>query len=321
MSGTHKSISKPYSGWSPFRRAVLRGLGVALPPLLTIVFLLWVGNSVQRNIIDPIEWTARRVMIWQFSDIHQDVPDQAIMDATRPGHYVYRGQRFVQLTSGQSVPLKVYNTVRRSPGEQFPTTAESLYDRYAEVEWLKPLYFVPVVIALLILSVYLLGKFIAARLGRMLWSQFEQIIDRLPFIRTIYSTVKQVTDILFGDREIEYTRVVAVEYPRRGIWSVGFVTGESMLALRDKAAEPVISVLMPTSPMPATGFTITVRKSETVELALSVDQAFQFVVSCGVVIPGSDVTNAKIKSHIETAVSSEPGDEGPRPLTPTTSDS
>ena len=80
-------------------------------------------------------------------------------------------------------------------------------------------------------------------------------------------------------------KVVAVEYPRRGIWSLGFVTGESMLDIRSAANEPVVSVLIPTSPMPATGFTMTVLKSETIDMNITVDQALQFIVSCGVVVP------------------------------------
>ena len=71
----------------------------------------------------------------------------------------------MQMESGQGVPLPVYNAVRRDPGGEFPTTAQSLYDRYATIEWLRPWYFIPVVICLLIMVVYLLGKFIAARLG------------------------------------------------------------------------------------------------------------------------------------------------------------
>lgn len=316
----------PHVGLRPFRRAVWRGLGVALPPLLTIVFLLWVGNSVQRYIIQPVEWTARQVMVWQFSEIDDEKPADAVVHVGDPRRYSHQREdgevrEYVLLESGQGVPREVYETVRLNSGGQFLSTAQALYDRYAEVEWLKPLYFVPVVFCLLILSVYLLGKFIAARLGRVLWSQFEQIINQVPFIRAIYGTVKQVTDIVVGDREFEYTRVVAVEYPRRGVWSVGFVTGESMLAMRNAAAEPVISVLMPTSPMPATGFTITVRKSETIELDLTVDQAFQFVVSCGVVIPGKAAHVGEIKGQLESAVPPSSGDEDSRPLTPTSSDS
>ena len=95
---------------------------------------------------------------------------------------------------------------------------------------------------------------------------------------------------MFSEREIEYTRVVAVEYPRKGIWSLGMVTGESMLDIRSAANEPVLSVLVPTSPMPFTGFTVTVKKSETVDLNITIDQAFQFIVSCGVVVPPQQVS-------------------------------
>ena len=122
------------------------------------------------------------------------------------------------------------------------------------------------------------------------------MIQRVPLIRNVYSAVKQVTDFVFSEREIEFNRVVAIEYPRRGIWSIGFVTGESMREIRSAAKEPVLSILMPTSPMPATGFTITAPKSDTIDLDITIDQAIQFVVSCGVVVPpqqqGSDVAAA-----------------------------
>ncbi|NIO38894.1 MAG: DUF502 domain-containing protein, partial [Burkholderiales bacterium] len=68
----------------------------------------------------------------------------------------------------------------------------------------------------------------------------------LPVIRNVYSSVKQVTDFAFNESEIRFTRVVAVEYPRRGIWSLGFLTGESMIDIKSAAGEPVVTVLMPT---------------------------------------------------------------------------
>ena len=113
-----------------------------------------------------------------------------------------------------------------------------------------------------------------------------------------------MTDFVFTERDIEFTRVVAVQYPREGIWSVGFVTGESMLTMQNVAAEPVLSVLMPTSPMPATGFTITVRKSETIDLDITIDQAIQFVVSCGVVVPASQLNSPSVdvKKHVAAAL-------------------
>jgi uncharacterized membrane protein len=86
---------------------------------------------------------------------------------------------------------------------------------------------------------------------------------------------------------MQYTRVVALEYPRMGIWTLGFITGEGMHDIQSGVAEPVVSAFVPHSPMPFTGFAVTVKKSETVDLNITVDQAIQFVVSCGVVIPPS----------------------------------
>ena len=148
---------------------------------------------------------------------------------------------------------------------------------------------------------YLTGKLFAVGIGRIFWHWFESLINRVPIIRNVYSSVKQVTDFAFSENEIEFTRVVAVEYPRKGIWSIGFVTGESFADIRKAVGEPMLSVLMPTSPMPATGFTITVRKSETIELDISIDQAIQFCVSCGVVLPGLSPAKAS-RSAIEGQV-------------------
>jgi uncharacterized membrane protein len=151
-----------------------------------------------------------------------------------------------------------------------------------------------------------LGKFLAAGMGRWIWASTEALIFRLPVIRHVYSAVKQVTDFVFTEQEIEFNRVVAVEYPRKGIWSIGFVTGESMLDIRSAANEPVLSVLMPTSPMPATGFTVTVRKSETIDLDLTVDQAIQFIVSCGVVVPDHQQYRVDGSGRVSVAPPVEP---------------
>jgi uncharacterized membrane protein len=100
---------------------------------------------------------------------------------------------------------------------------------------------------------------------------------------------------MFSKRELEYTRVVAVEYPNKDIWALAFVTGESIPLLRDVMGEPVVTLMIPTSPMPFTGFTVTVRKSQTVELNMTLDQAFQFLVSCGVVVPPQVINEAQAK--------------------------
>jgi uncharacterized membrane protein len=104
-------------------------------------------------------------------------------------------------------------------------------------------------------------------------------------VRNVYSSVKQVTEFFLSRRELEFTRVVAIEYPRKNCWAVAFVTGESPLDVIEAAGEPVISVLVPTSPMPVTGFTCIVLKREVVDLNITIDQALEYIISCGVVVP------------------------------------
>ncbi len=190
------------------------------------------------------------------------------------------------------MPISVYDLVRENQGsEPIPVTARGIYNSYVELRYLRPYLVIPAFLAVFILVLYLLGKFIAAGVGRFFVTHVEQGILSLPLVRNVYFSVKQVSDFLFSPREIEYTRVVAVEYPRKGIWSIGLVTGESMVDIRSAANEPVLSILVPTSPMPVTGYTINVKKSEAIDLDITIDQAFQFIVSCGVVVPPQQVQN------------------------------
>jgi len=286
-------FSVPQRSLDPFRRAVLRGLAILLPPLLTIVIFLWVGNTVANYMLDPLENLARNALVQYASDIH-DVDEFGKPNAQ--GLIVVDGAQYRATGDDKYVPLGVYRAVRENLGTNpMPTTAQGIYERYVNQTWLQRGFVIPVFLCLLILVLYLLGKFLAAGVGRFFWTQLEWLIHRVPLVRNVYSSVKQVTDFMFTDPDVDYTRVVAVEYPRKGIWTVAFVTGESMAEIRDAAHEPVISVLIPTSPMPFTGFTITVKKSETVDLDITVDQAFQFVISCGVVVPPQQIADARAK--------------------------
>jgi len=263
----------------PFRKAVLRGMGVVVPPLFTILIFLWVINSIDQHVLNPVTGWAREGVVWVKEDIRTNVDSS---DST----VTLDGRLYQRMENGTFVPHEIYDQVRKKQGEQpMPTTGKDLYRRWVDLTILRPWIAIPFFLSLFVLLLYLLGKFMAAGIGRFFWHRFELGIHRLPLIRNVYSSVKQISDFLFTEREIEYTRVVAVEYPRKGIWSLGLVTGESMLDICSAANEPVLSVLMPTSPMPVTGFTVTVLKSETVDLNITIDQAFQFIVSCGVVVP------------------------------------
>jgi len=273
----------------PFRRAVLRGLAVLLPPLLTIVIFLWVGNTVVNYLLEPMENAARYVLLEYATDIRtgQEVDGEVEeIKAGSPGTYKIENDLYVLTEDDRYIPDLVYSSARRSLGKKpMPTSARGIYETYIDQQYLQRSYVIPVFLGVFVLVLYLFGKFLAAGMGRFVWGQFERLIKRLPIVSNVYSSVKQVTDFMFSEPELKATRVVAIEYPRRGIWTLAMVTGESMLDIRAAANEPVLSVLIPTSPMPFTGFTITVRKSETIDLDITMDQALQFIVSCGVVVP------------------------------------
>jgi len=276
----------------PFRRAVIRGLGVLLPPLLTIVIFVWIGNTVANYVLGPMESGARRILVAHYQN--RILPEDSIpVEQLTDGRAQLDGVLYQQTADGRFVPAEDYayvkNAIRPLP---VPEKANEIYGDFVDRKFLQPHVVIPLFLCVFLLVLYLLGRFLAAGVGRFFWMQFERIINRLPVIRNVYSSVKQVTDFLFSEREIEYTRVVAIEYPRKGIWTIAMVTGDSLLDISCAANEPVLSVLVPTSPMPFTGFTVTVKKSETIDLNITIEQAFQFIVSCGVVVPSAQIAQA-----------------------------
>ncbi len=138
--------------------------------------------------------------------------------------------------------------------------------------------------------IYIVGLLLGSYIGHSLYRRGEILLQRLPLFKQVYPSVKQITDFLVSDgneRLKKFSRVVAVQYPRRGIWSVGFITGDTMIKIQDEAGVPCATVFIPSSPTPFTGYTISVPRSEMIELPISVEEALRFTVSGGVVLPPS----------------------------------
>ena len=140
---------------------------------------------------------------------------------------------------------------------------------------------------LALIAVCILGAILASVVGRTLWRMVEQFIMNTPFLRRVYPYVKQVTDFFLTEEEHKslFRRVVAVEYPRKGIWSVGFVTGSGLEKVVAAVKREFVTVLIPTSPTPFTGFVITVQRKQTIDLDMTIEEALRFIVSGGVVTP------------------------------------
>jgi uncharacterized membrane protein len=273
----------------PFRGAMLRGLAVLCPPLLTLLIIVWAVNTTKSYFLEPVTAWDREGLVWYLADVRQDLPLDAPGSKTATvGHRVYH-----QVENGDFVPELVYEVVQKQPDGLPPATGDGYYRRYVDLTSLRPYYTIPFFLSVFVLLLYLLGKFMAAGIGGIFANLVERLVLRLPGVRAVYSAVKQVSDFVFTERDIRFTRIVAVEFPRKGIWSIGFVTSEGMGPICDAAGEAVVTVLIPYSPVPVTGCTITVRKSECIDLNITFDQACQFIVSCGVVVPPHQVQHMK----------------------------
>ena len=121
--------------------------------------------------------------------------------------------------------------------------------------------------------------------GRKLVAWGDHLVSRIPVVRSIYSSVKQVSDTLFSESGNAFRTAVLVQWPREGVWTVAFVTGAPSGEVAAYLRDEFVSVYVPTTPNPTGGYFVMVRKSDCVELDMSVDAALRYIVSMGVVAP------------------------------------
>lgn len=149
-----------------------------------------------------------------------------------------------------------------------------------------------VLLTLLILLV--VGAIASNFAGRKLVQWGDALVSRIPVVRSIYSSVKQVSDTLFSENGNAFRTTVLVQWPREGVWTVAFVTGAPSGEVAAYLRDEFVSVYVPTTPNPTGGYFVMVRKSDCVELEMSVDAALKYIVSMGVVAP-ADPTLASLK--------------------------
>ena len=140
-----------------------------------------------------------------------------------------------------------------------------------------------VLLTLLILLV--VGAVASNFLGRKLVKLGDAIVHRIPVVRSIYSSVKQVSDTLFSESGNAFRKAVLIQWPRDGVWTVAFVTGSPGGDVLTYLKDDFLSVYVPTTPNPTGGYFVMLRRSDCIELDMSVDEALKYIVSMGVVAP------------------------------------
>ncbi|MAC20094.1 MAG: hypothetical protein CMJ23_10550 [Phycisphaerae bacterium] len=250
-----------------FKRFFGRGLGVLLPSVLTLWILVKAYQFVDLTIAQPINAGVRAGIVevaenWKpMGDFFGPDSEEVILEID-----LRKSER-----GASTEPEIVEKDLLRASVNRWWTT------------WALYLDWIGILVA--VLAVYFAGRLLGGFLGRRVQRGVEHIITSVPIFKQVYPYVKQVVDFLFSDdKPIQFNRVVVVEYPRKGIWSVGLVTGSTMKSIEDSSGEAV-TIFIPSSPTPFTGYTITVPRSEIRELPISIDEALRFTISGGVLVP------------------------------------
>lgn len=145
---------------------------------------------------------------------------------------------------------------------------------------------IPGVGALLTLAMILLTGLLAANfIGQKLVSWWDKLLSRIPVVNSVYKAVKQVSDTLFAPNGNAFRKALLVQYPRHGSWTIAFLTGRPGGDIKNHLDGDYVSVYVPTTPNPTSGFFLMMPKQDVVELEMTVDEALKYIISMGVVAP------------------------------------
>ncbi len=152
-------------------------------------------------------------------------------------------------------------------------------------------------IGILLALLVLLGTgLIAANyFGKRFVSFWESLLERIPLVRNIYSAVKRFAEIVLADSSQSFSKVLLIEYPRKGLYSLSFQTSQDLGEVQGKTGEDLVCVFVPTTPNPTSGLILMVPKQDVIELDMGVEDALKMVISLGVVVPGEGTVNQNIE--------------------------
>jgi uncharacterized membrane protein len=302
-------------------RVFLRGLAIAVPPILTLVILFWIAHGINDFVIQPIS-SAVRFCIAHAVENSRSLDGLVTSDGLPSLPFCERNYRLLphhrtellqrianadaehreatiaevrdRLEAIAYVPFQrrvipyedYHDVIKRLGPVQMPKSIIGIYMELAATRYFQSLFHLSAVaVVISIVAVYSIGRFVTHRLGAWFVLKAGMFVSRVPLVGIIYTAVKHVSDFFLAEKEPKYRRVVAVEYPRPGVWSLAFVTGEGMRECAQAAGEPMVNVLIPSAPIPFAGYTLNVKYSELLDLDMTIDQAIQYVLSCGVIVP------------------------------------
>jgi uncharacterized membrane protein len=158
---------------------------------------------------------------------------------------------------------------------------------------------------LAVIVVFVTGVLAANLLGRKLVDVWENILGRIPLIRNVYNAFKQITHSVLSSENKSFRKVVLIEFPNQGMWSIGFLTNPDIKIESNSLDNELIAVFVSTTPNPTTGFLVMLPKNKVIELDITIEDAFKLVMSMGVIVPNSTIKDSLLaKTVAQTAAAS-----------------
>ncbi|MFT7414003.1 MAG: putative membrane protein [Methylophagaceae bacterium] len=140
-------------------------------------------------------------------------------------------------------------------------------------------------VVLAVVMVLTTGMIVANFLGRRIIAAWESLLARIPVVRNLYAGIKQILEAVLAADGKSFDKVLLIEYPRKGVWSLAFMTSDNLGEVQAKTDGDVVSVFIPTTPNPTSGFVLMVQRAEVIEMDMTVEEGLKMIISMGVVVP------------------------------------
>lgn len=296
-------MATPRKKAGPITKAFLKGLSIILPAVITIAIFAWVWDILRVYVVELTIQGIDSVKLFEPRKISQEELDQLSKDyfvvpVTPDGQPILNGEpvrkpeNLVRMPRGMDLPDSSRGLT--PPGRERSVLQYILdengwhrdYDpisgRLEGYNWFD--YLLASVLGLTL--VVLLGFVARNFFGRKLVGLLEWFVTRVPVVKSIYPHAKQLVEFFFTDKKpIEFDTVAVIEYPRHGLWSIAFVTGSGLKTVQDHTEQRMVTVYVPSSPAPMTGYTIIMPAEDVIQVAMNVEEAMKFVISGGVLPP------------------------------------